>query len=232
MVRSSPDVRIRVLLMCFAISMLAPALADGRTFWSRGHAATEVGFTRRPPSDFGRWKAWLKVGPGKASALRGSTDVVPARDRSATRFARYDQDIRDEERVYEIPSALMHAVIQTESDFDPAVVSSAGARGLMQLMPDTARLMGVGDPFDPRQSIMGGARYLQLLARLFCGLRTHSVTTCSPNENVKVRAAYHAGPRAVEKYGGMPPYQTTHAYVQAVLRRYEEWSTHEASADR
>ena len=103
--------------------------------------------------------------------------MVPARDRSPTRFTRYDQDIRDEEQVYGIPSALMHAVIQTESDFDPAVVSSVGARGLMQLMPDTARLMGVGDPFDPRQSIMGGGRYLQLLARRFCGLRTHSGTT-------------------------------------------------------
>jgi soluble lytic murein transglycosylase-like protein len=217
--------------MCIAISTLAPALADGRTFWSRGHAATDVDFTTRPPSDFGTWKVWLKVGPGKASALRGSTDVVPARDRSPKRFTLYDQDIRDEERVYGIPSALMHAVIQTESDFDPAVVSSAGARGLMQLMPDTARLMGVSDPFDPRQSIMGGGRYLQLLARRFCGLRTHSGTTCLPKENVKVMAAYHAGPRAVEKYGGMPPYETTHAYVQAVLRRYEEWSRHQASAD-
>jgi len=218
--------------MCVATSLLAPALADGRTFWSRSDGAPGLDLTARPPSDFGTWKVWLKAGPGKASALRGSTDVVQARDRSPSRFTRYDQDVRDEERVYGIPSALMHAVIQTESDFDPGVVSTASARGLMQLMPDTARLMGVSDPFDPRQSIMGGGRYLQLLARRFCGLRTHSGTTCLPNENVKVMAAYHAGPRAVERYGGMPPYETTHAYVQAVLRRYEEWSRHKASADR
>ena len=122
----------------------------------------------------------------------------------------------------------MRAVIKTESDFDPRVVSSAGAQGLMQLMPETARLMGVTDIFDPRQNIMGGARYLQVLARRFCKTPARgrggrrALTVCSPEEKVKVIAGYHAGPAAVEKYGGMPPYETTHAYVgdgAAPLRR-------------
>src|SRR6187401_3208875 len=124
----------------------------------------------------------------------------------------------------------MRAVIKTESDYDPNVVSSAGAQGLMQLLPETARLMGVTDPFDPRQNIMGGARYLQVLARRFC--RTPSAApapaptaVCSPEEKVKIVAAYHAGPGAVEKYGGIPPYETTRQYVGMVMRRYEQYRT-------
>ena len=87
-------------------------------------------------------------------------------------------------------------------------------------MPDTSRLMGVTDPFDPRQNIMGGARYLQVLARRFCKQVTSAGTVCGRDEKVKVVAAYHAGPGAVEKYGGLPPYETTRVYVAAVLRRY------------
>ena len=210
--------------MCVATSMLAPAFANGRTFWSRGDGATDVDFAARPPSEFGTWKVWLKAGPGKASALRGSTDVVPARDRSPTRFTRYDQDIRDEERVYAIPSALMHAVIQTESDFDPAVVSSAGARGLMQLMPDNSSADGRQGSIRPEAEHHGRRALLSSCSRVASADWHEShlgQSTCLPNENVKVMAAYHAGPRAVEKFGGMPPYETTHAYVQAVLRRYD-----------
>ncbi|HEY2732256.1 MAG TPA: lytic transglycosylase domain-containing protein [Polyangia bacterium] len=194
------------------------------TFWARDRGGGVVEFTNKPPpaTGAGKWKVWLRAGPGKASALRGNTDIVPARDTSAVRFSRYDQDLRDEQAFYGIPEALMRAVIKTESDYDPAVVSSAGAQGLMQLMPDTARLMGVTDPFDARQSIMGGARYLQVLARRFCKQLTSAGTVCGPDEKVKIVAAYHAGPGAVEKYGGVPPYETTHAYVAAVMRRYAD----------
>jgi soluble lytic murein transglycosylase-like protein len=205
------------------VSSLAPSASAG-TIWARERGGGVVEFTNRAPKDASRWKVWLKTGPGKAAALRGSTDLVPARDISAARFSRYDQDIRDQQAFYGIPEALVRAIIKTESDFDPAVVSSAGAQGLMQLMPDTARLMGVSDPFDPRQSIMGGARYLQVLARRFCKQVTSAGTVCAPDEKVKIVAAYHAGPGAVEKYGGIPPYETTHFYVAAVMRRYDELS--------
>jgi soluble lytic murein transglycosylase-like protein len=125
----------------------------------------------------------------------------------------------------------MRAVMKTESDFDPNVISSAGARGLMQLMPHTARLMGVTDIFDPRQNVMGGARYLQVLARRFCKtpadtgqeLAADRSFVCSDEEKVKVIAGYHAGPGAVLKYGGMPPYETTRAYVTMVMRRYDQY---------
>jgi soluble lytic murein transglycosylase-like protein len=221
-------VRNRALLTaaCAAIlssaAVLPPLAARAGTFWSRERGNGVVEFTNKTPPPGGKWKVWLKTGPGKASALRGSTDIVPARDTSLARFSRYDQHIRDEQAFYGIPEALLRAIIKTESDYDPAVVSSAGAQGLMQLMPDTARLMGVTDAFDPRQNIMGGARYLQVLARRFCKQVTSAGTVCTPDEKVKIVAAYHAGPGAVEKYGGIPPYETTHAYVAAVMRRYAE----------
>jgi hypothetical protein len=209
-----------------AAAAVAAAAASSRagTFWARERGGGVVEFTNKTPAPGGKWKVWLETGPGKASALRGSTDLVPARDTSPARFTRYDQDLRDEQAFYGIPEALMRAIIRTESDYDPAVVSSAGAQGLMQLMPDTARLMGVTDPFDARQSIMGGARYLQVLARRFCKQITSAGTVCGPDEKVKVVAAYHAGPGAVERYGGVPPYETTHAYVAvaAVMRRYAQ----------
>jgi soluble lytic murein transglycosylase-like protein len=198
-------------------------LAHAGTFWIREHADGVVEFTNKAPSGSGRWKVWLKTGPGKAAALRGRTDLVPARDTSPARYARYDDHIRDQQAFYGIPEPLIRAIIKTESDYDPAVVSSVGAQGLMQLMPDTARLMGVTDAFDPRQNIMGGARYLQVLARRFCKQAPAAGlgAVCTTDERVKVIAAYHAGPGAVEKYGGMPPYETTRAYVAAVVRRYD-----------
>ena len=156
---------------------------------------------------------------------------MPARDSASARFSRYDQHIQDQQSFFGIPEPLIRAVIKTESDFDPNVVSSAGAKGLMQLMPDTARLMGVTDVFDPRQNIMGGARYLQVLARRFCKTPAQSseaeggerTLVCSNDEKIKIIAGYHAGPNAVEKYGGMPPYETTRAYVTAVMRRYDRY---------
>ena len=213
----------------------AAAQGDGGTFWSRERAGGVVEFTNIRPPVGAHWKVWLKTGPGKAAALRGRTDVVPPRDLSAARYSRYDQDIFDQQMYYGIPEALIRAVIKVESDYDPHVVSSVGAQGLMQLMPDTGRLMGVTDAFDPRQNIMGGARYLQVLARRFCktpavndrddeaGGGSDQALVCSDDEKIKVIAGYHAGPGAVEKYGGLPPYETTRAYVTMVLRRFDEY---------
>jgi hypothetical protein len=211
-----------------------PRRRGASVVWTREREDGTVEFTNLEPAGK-HWKVLFRIGPGKASALRGSSDLVPARDRSPARYSRYDDHIRDQQAYYGIPQALIRAVMRTESDFDPSVVSSAGAQGLMQLMPATARAMGVTNVWDPRQNIMGGARYLQLLAKRYCRTpamgnsegRTASLM-CSLDEKIKILAGYHAGPGAVDKYGGMPPYETTRSYVNAVLQRFEEYRKREA----
>jgi soluble lytic murein transglycosylase-like protein len=221
-----------IALLAATLAALSATAAAG-TFWQRERADGVVEFTNKGTPGKG-WKVLFKKGPGKAGALRGSTDIVPPRDTAPARYSRYDRDIRDSQAFYGIPEAFMRAVIKTESDYDPNVVSSAGAQGLMQLLPETARSMGVTNSFDARQNIMGGARYLQVLARRFCrtpaatddGQRPgERLTVCSTDEKIKVIAAYHAGPGAVMKYGGVPPYETTRQYVGMVMRRYEQYRT-------
>jgi soluble lytic murein transglycosylase-like protein len=206
----------------------APAAREiNSVVWTRERADGVVEFTNLPPVGR-RWKVLFRIGPGKASAMRGDSDLVPPRDSSLARYQRFDEHIRDQQAYFAIPQALIRAVIKTESDYDPYVVSSAGALGLMQLMPATARAMGVTNVWDPRQNIMGGARYLQTLAKRFC--RTPAVGrgdgvggafVCSDDEKIKVLAGYHAGPGAVEKYRGLPPYETTRTYVATVWQRYK-----------
>ncbi len=135
-------------------------------------------------------------------------DRVPARDHSPDRYSRYDATIREAARLYSLPESFIRAVMRVESDFSPSVVSNTGAMGLMQLMPKTAAAMGVMDPFDPRQNILGGARYLRVLANEFNG------------DLVLTVAAYNAGDTAVVHYRGVPPYDETRRYVQNVLRYY------------
>jgi soluble lytic murein transglycosylase-like protein len=110
---------------------------------------------------------------------------------------------------YGVDSSLVEAVIQTESNFDPYAVSPAGAEGLMQLMPATAESLGVSDSLDPQQNVDGGVKLLRSLLNSYDG-------------NVSLAlAAYNAGPGAVAKYDGIPPYQETQAYVQRVLAAYK-----------
>ncbi|MBN1611130.1 MAG: lytic transglycosylase domain-containing protein [Polyangiaceae bacterium] len=129
-------------------------------------------------------------------------------DISADQVTRFDAHIRQAAALYQIPEELVRAVIQVESGFDPRAVSPANARGLMQLVPGTAQRMMVSDIFDPRQNIFGGVRYLRVLANLFSG-------------DLKLTlAAYNAGENAVIRYGGIPPYEETQAYVRRVLAYY------------
>ena len=116
------------------------------------------------------------------------------------------QAIHDAAARHQVDERLVEAVAWRESGFNPSAVSPKGARGVMQLMPGTARTLGV-DPADPAANIDGGADYLSRLLRRFGGDRT------------KALAAYNAGPEAVDRYGGVPPYAETAAYVGAILRR-------------
>lgn len=121
----------------------------------------------------------------------------------------YDGFIKQAGEYYSIPMALVKAVIAAESAFEPSAVSSAGAVGLMQLRPRTAAAMAVSNSLDPKENIFGGVRYLRIMLNRFEGDVALAV------------AAYNAGPSAVEKYGGIPPYQETRAYVGRVLKLYQ-----------
>lgn len=108
-----------------------------------------------------------------------------------------------------IDPRLLAAVARRESRFTPTAVSPVGAQGVMQLMPATARQLGVTDSFDARQNILGGAKYLRMLLDTFEGDLDLTL------------AAYNAGPGAVRKYKGIPPYKETRAYVAAIRTEYE-----------
>lgn len=109
---------------------------------------------------------------------------------------------------YGIDYRLAMAVIEVESSYRADAVSRAGAEGLMQIMPETQRDLGVTRPFDPEQNIEGGIRYLSMQLERF--------------KSVKLAlAAYNAGPEAVQRYGGVPPYSETQSYVRRVLSIYE-----------
>lgn len=118
---------------------------------------------------------------------------------------------------YGLETALLRAVAQKESALQPCAVSPAGAMGLMQLMPETASMLGVSDPFDAEQSILGGARYLRLLLDRF------------DNNLALALGAYNAGPARVETYGGIPPFRETRNYVTTILSRLLEAGTAQAS---
>ncbi len=118
--------------------------------------------------------------------------------------SRFDLDIDAAAAHHGVDRELVRAVIEVESGFDERVVSRAGAQGLMQLMPATARRFGVADPFDARQNIFGGTRFLRVLLDAYAGDVTLSA------------AAYNAGQGAVARHGGLPPYRTTRAFVRRV----------------
>jgi cell wall-associated NlpC family hydrolase len=130
---------------------------------------------------------------------------------TASTDTQYDSLIQQAARDQGVDPALLKGLVQAESGFNPSSVSSVGAQGLTQLMPDTAKGLGVTNPFDPLQNLEGGARFLAGALKRFGG-----------NEQLAL-AAYNAGPGAVERYGGIPPYAETQAYVPRVLGYANEY---------
>ncbi len=127
-------------------------------------------------------------------------------------MANIDDVIFKAAAAYGVDPALIAAIIQVESSFNPYARSPQGAMGLMQLMPSTARSLGVGAPFDPVQNVFGGTKYVRELLDLFRG-------------NIHLAlAAYNAGPGNVQKYGWVPPFRETRAYIPRVLHYYRRFT--------
>lgn len=116
--------------------------------------------------------------------------------------------IEDTSQKYGVDSKLIKALVQQESGYNPKAKSKAGALGLMQLMPSTAKGLGVKDPMDPKQNIEGGVKYFKSMLDRFHG------------NTILALAAYNAGPNAVSKYDGVPPYKETQNYVRSILKNY------------
>ena len=196
--------------------MALPAAAAADIYMYTDPEGT-VHFTNTPGGDK-RYRVYIR-GNGAGGAQKPGSGPAPGvipfppSDRDIARFTRYDEWIHGAATLYQIPEELVRAVIRCESDYDPRAVSISGARGLMQLMPDTALLMQVRDIDDPRENIFGGVRLLRVLANEFNGDLELTV------------AAYNAGDSSVIRYGGIPPYTQTRDYVANVTRYYRRYRT-------
>ena len=122
----------------------------------------------------------------------------------------FQREITNAARFFGLDPALIKAIIRAESGGDPYAVSSKGAQGLLQLMPETARELMVYDPFDPAENIWGGSKYLSWLVESFDG------------DIIAALAAYNSGPGTVERYGGVPPYPETIRYIKRVLKFWKQ----------
>jgi hypothetical protein len=205
--------------LAIAFFALAPASARAGDLYSYVDEEGVLHLTNVRPDARGRtWRVY--DGPGREGfggepplvlELDGRERVVYPVD-----VSRFDPLLRKAARHYRLPFALLKAVAKVESNFDPNAVSRAHAKGLMQLIDPTARRMKVEDPFDPRQNIFGGARYLRLLANQFDG------------DLVRTTAAYNAGPERVRRAGGIPNIRETRRYVRRVLEMYRHYRLQES----
>lgn len=191
------------LLLACAIVGAAPAHAASQWIYVQKRENGVVHYTDQKPKA-GAYQRINATGRETARAsCQGLTPVSMQR-----RAASYAALIEKHARANGLSPELVSAVMRVESCYDHRAVSRSGARGLMQLMPGTARQLGVQDSFDPEQNIAGGVRYLaQMLQRFGADVRL-------------ALAAYNAGPDAVAAYGKVPPYPETQSYVQRILKLY------------
>ena len=197
---SSKSVRRAAWLFAACAALCLARAADAQIYVYKDQFGRTF-FTDAPPHD-GFAAYHPKSSVQRAHAAR-TLPAGPVKD--------YDSAIRRASRQHGVSPALVKAVIAAESGFDPLAESQRGARGLMQLMPETADQLGVDDAYDPWQNIDGGTRYLCEMIDRF------------PGELELALAAYNAGPETVRQYQGIPPYKETRGYVKRVLTLYKKY---------
>ena len=199
-----PDLRLTTALVVAAAALLPLTAAADIYQWTDANGVVHFSSRATPQG-----KLYMRSKAAAAApAVRPGVTPFSPQDRDPARYTRFDEHVRQAAALYQIPEQLVRAVIKVESDYDPRAVSYAGARGLMQLMPETASRMQVRDIDDPRENIFGGVRYLRVLANMFNGDLALTV------------AAYNAGEDAVMRHRGIPPYAQTQDYVVKVTRYY------------
>jgi soluble lytic murein transglycosylase-like protein len=151
-------------------------------------------------------EAYLDEDPNEIG-LRPRVDALETLGETRLDFESLKKFMEEAGKETQLPVALIDAVVRTESGYRPHAVSKKGARGLMQLLPQTGQEVGVSNLFDPRENILAGSRYLKKMFERFGNIRL-------------AIAAYNAGPQAVQKFGGVPPYPETRRYVDTVMMRY------------
>lgn len=191
------------------VAVTSPTRADdGVTYKYREDDGTVWYTDRRPNGD--ELDEYEFVGyhgrPPARSSCRGLGDAERRR-----RIERIERPLRRLSERFGADRLVIKAMISVESCFDAEAVSRVGAQGLMQLMPETARELGVTNPFDVHANLRGGIEYFQRLRRAF------------PNRLEAALAAYNAGPDAVRRHGGIPPYEQTQTYVRRVLEQLEQY---------
>ncbi len=202
----TPSSFLRIVLCISLIYLWVSDKNSGAEIYVRVHQNGKKEFTNRPSGP--GWLLYM-TDSGVEPLIKFSEHGKP-RDIEAI--------ITDIATQFAIDPHLVKAIIKAESNYNPNAVSSKGAKGLMQLMPSTARQLKVERPFDPEQNIIGGVKYIKGMLASYGNLD-------------KALAAYNAGPGAVNKYAGIPPYRETREYVRKVLGLYKRYKK-EASSIR
>ncbi|MFH1134472.1 MAG: lytic transglycosylase domain-containing protein [Pseudomonadota bacterium] len=190
------------LLLAFLLALPLAALENGACF------SKNMTVSAKPD-----WKAFLfdqvsladSTAPALVDLVGKKTDLG-ALEKSFE--SRYDAYIEKTARLHEVSPALVKALIQVESNFDPRAVSDMGAMGLMQVMPATARTFGIKNPLEPEANILAGIRYLKTLLLMF------------EDDEALALAAYNSGPANVRRFGGVPPFVQTKLFVTKVMYYY------------
>ncbi len=194
---------LQLTAFLFLLSMMTtPANAGSGDIYMGTTSDGVLTFTDTPPSGDESFSVYLRVLDGRPAKWAQLDPALLKKN-----IDRWDSIILRAASTYKVSPELIKAIVLVESGMNSKATSPAGAQGLMQLMPATARGLGVDRPYDPDQNIFGGTRYIRKMLDRFSDRRL-------------ALAAYNAGPGNVRKYGGIPPFRETEYYVEKVLKYY------------